>query len=385
MSQAKAREPEVLEPAEAVLRFLASVGPNSEAEFYLRLFRARTPESFATLAVTAAAVEHHGDGVALDLRFLNGLGLTPVVVVGLHEPDSASEHLRELEERLTRAGLRTRRLATDSPPEAIASATAAAAIPLLAAAGGGPGARLEALARMLTALRTHKLIFLDPRGGLEVGGEPLSVLSLSAIAEPPNGNLAHDAYAQRMVEDSRRLIFELVPHRLLVTLTSPLNLLHELFTVKGAGTLLRRGASITRHEGYNGVDMPRLEALLRSSFDKPPAPGLFQRPMRYAYIEESYRGAALVAHTELGGYLSKFAVTREAQGEGIGQDLWNAVTADHKALFWRARAHNPVRAWYERQCQGRFDSAGWTVYVRGLQPEKIAEAIAYALTQPVDF
>jgi acetylglutamate kinase len=155
--------------------------------------------------------------------------------------------------------------------------------------------------------------------------------------------------------------------------------------VKGAGTLLRKGARITRHAGYDGVDLARLQALLASSFGKPIDRAIFDRPLEHAYLEENYRGAALVLETSLGGYLSKFAVEREAQGEGIGQDLWGALTADYASLVWRARAANPIRAWYERQCEGRFETGTWTVYVRSVRPDQISAAIAFALAQPVDF
>jgi bifunctional N-acetylglutamate synthase/kinase len=381
----KPREPAVLEPAEAVLRFLASVGPSSDAELYLRLFRSRAPESFAALTVGAAAIEHHVDGVALDLRFLRSLGLTPLVVLGLHAPDTAAGDRRELQARLVSVGVHCEMLETDAAPERIAAAVTAGAVPLLVATGSGRSQRLELLARMLSALHTHKLILLEPRGGLSVRGARVSVVNLSADYDALCASGELDPGQHVLLDDSRRLIFELVPHRLLVSMTSPLNLMHELFTVKGAGTLLRRGARITRHDGFSGVDRPRLEALLTSSFGKPSNPDLFARPLEHAYVEESYRGAALVVSTALGGYLSKFAVTREAQGEGIGQDLWSVLTADYPALVWRARSENPIRAWYERHCQGRFESGPWTVYVRGVPSEKIAEAIAFALAQPLDF
>ena len=89
--------------------------------------------------------------------------------------------------------------------------------------------------------------------------------------------------------------------------------------------------------------------------------------------------------TPLGSYLSKFAVTREAQGEGIGQDLMSQLVADHPALFWRARPENPVRAWYERSCQGRYAAGRFVVYFRGIEPARIADAIGFALSQPDDF
>ena len=381
----KPREPAVLEPAEAVLRFLASVGPSSDAEFYLRLFRSRAPESFAALSVDAAAIEHHADGVALDLRFLRSLGLTPLVVLGLHAPHTANSDRRELQARLVSAGVQCQALETDAAPERIAAAVNAGTAPLLVATGSGRSERLEVLARVLSALHTHKLIFLGPQGGLSLRGERVSVVNLSADYDALRSSAELDPSQHVLLDDSRRLIFELVPHRLLVSVTSPLNLMHELFTIKGAGTLLRRGARITRHDGFAGVDHARLEALLASSFGKPANPQLFARPLAHAYVEESYRGAALVVRTVLGGYLSKFAVTREAQGEGIGQDLWSVLTTDYSSLVWRARSENPIRAWYERHCQGRFETGAWTVYVRGVPPEKISEAIAFALAQPLDF
>jgi acetylglutamate kinase len=78
-------------------------------------------------------------------------------------------------------------------------------------------------------------------------------------------------------------------------------------------------------------------------------------------------------------------VTREAQGEGIGQDLWSALTADYAALFWRSRSDNPIRDWYERQCQGRYQAGAWTVYFRGLRPSDVPLAIERALAEPLDF
>jgi acetylglutamate kinase len=127
-----------------------------------------------------------------------------------------------------------------------------------------------------------------------------------------------------------------------------------------------------------------LRELLEASFGRSIEPAFFGRPIRNAYVEESYRGAALVADGPRAGYLSKFAVTREAQGEGIGQDLWGALIADYTALVWRARRANPIRAWYERNCQGRFEAGEFTVYFRGLAADDVPEAIHFALAQPID-
>jgi len=170
-----------------------------------------------------------------------------------------------------------------------------------------------------------------------------------------------------------------------VAMTSPLQLLRELFTVRGAGTLVKRGSTIARTDGFTGVDTPRLRALLESSFGRAPSEDFFDRPITRVYLEENYRGAALVLETPLGGYLSKFAVEREAQGEGIGRDLWQLVIADYPAIFWRARPSNPIAPWYTQECDGMARFPEWHVFWRGMPTERIEECIEWALAQPADF
>jgi hypothetical protein len=380
--------PRSLPPAEAVLKFLASVGPGSEAELYLRLFRSRPAERFAVLAIEHDAIEQHGEQVAVDVRFLGELGLYPTLALGLDGGDArASEKLFST---LTRAGVacehvRERARREVDPVAAITAATARGVVPLWTIPGATRHERLRALGQTLAQLSSDKLVFLRPEGGIWLRGSRLSVVNMQVDYDALVLEPALDGATRSLLADVQRLLLEHVPHRLLVALTSPLDLLHELFTVKGAGTLLRKGAIIERHDGYEGVDMSRLTLLLESSFGKPLSPSFSKRPVQHAYVEELYRGAALVMKTELGGYLSKFAVTREAQGEGIGHDLWTALTADYAALFWRARSENPIRTWYERQCQGRYQAGIWTVYFRGLKPADVPLAIERALAEPLDF
>ncbi len=378
-------DPRDLAPAEVVLRFLEGVGTGSEAEFYLRLFRSRPSEQFATIAVLGPALDDDAGSVTFDLQLLHHLGLTPVVLLGLDGDDNAWMRAEQLAHRVGTAGIDTVLLPTSAARNQIATATMHGRIPVVITGGQDRDTRHSELAALLTALRTHKLILLRTEGGLRLDGERMSVVNLSTqfAALCRNGRLS-DA-DQSLLADIRRLVFDLVPHRLLVSLASPLNLLHELFTVRGAGTMLRKGARIERHEGYDGVDVHRLATLLESGFGRPPRAKFFDTPPRHTYVEHTYRGAALVTDTPLGAYLTKFAVTREAQGEGIGQDLWGALVTDHPTLIWRARRDNPIRNWYERQCHGRFDVDAWTVYTRGLQAGQMGDAVAFATAQPVDF
>jgi acetylglutamate kinase len=380
-----------MEPADVVLRFLESVGRRSEAEFYLALFRALPKEGFAAISVDAGVARHAGEAVVLDLRVLAALGLSPLVLLGLLEPTSAIEHAARIVRRLERAGVRAEIVANqpaDDRAGRIAASIAAGVLPVLVLDPQELPTVEDRVARvgaLLTALRTRKLIFLHRPGPLRARGGPVSLVNLTTEFEALHASKELSRKEHLILAGSRRLVLEQVPHKLTVAITSPLDLLRELFTEKGAGTLLRRGSVIERRAGYADLDVVRLRSLLASSFRRDPEPSVFDREVARVYLEEGYRGVAIVAETPLGSYLTKFAVEREAQGEGLGRDLWTEVTADHPTLFWRARAENPVASWYTKQCDGMARSGEWQVFWRGLAPAQIADAIAFALAQPIDF
>jgi acetylglutamate kinase len=177
----------------------------------------------------------------------------------------------------------------------------------------------------------------------------------------------------------------MAPEPLLVSITSPLNLLKELFTVKGAGTLIKPGTAVERRDSYSETDVSKLSALLESSFGRSLDSGFFERPPLAVYFESSYRGAAILLAQAPAPYLSKFAVEPEAQGEGIGNDLWQAILRDFPRLFWRGRPDNPINPWYQSVCDGMVRLPGWNVFWRGIEPSDIATVIAQAESFPPDF
>jgi acetylglutamate synthase len=96
----------------------------------------------------------------------------------------------------------------------------------------------------------------------------------------------------------------------------------------------------------------RARGLFESAFGRPLRAGFFGEPVDRLYLEENYRGIAVIRQTPVGPYLTKFAVDRQAQGEGIGTELWAVLTRDYPAFFWRSRAANPITPWYVKQCEG---------------------------------
>jgi acetylglutamate kinase len=317
-----------------------------------------------------------------------------VVVLGLYAPGpTATENAERLQRRLARVEVPVALVhANTADLGAVAAAKARAGeIPVVFFDRGDATSELARRFAMLGSLsadlQTRKLIFLSRRGGLRPRGadRELPIINLATDYE---GLIATQALRPKQLDllaRARGLLVEATQHRMLVAVTSPLSLLTELFTVKGAGTLIKRGSIVGRHDSYAGVDAARLRALLDSSFGRPVAADFFERPVSRLYLEADYRGAALIVDTPLGAYLTKFAVDREAQGEGIGRDLWQVVVRDYPMLFWRARPSNPIAAWYTQECDGVARFADWHVFWRGLATAKLQACIEWTLAQPPDF
>lgn len=374
----------VPDKADVVLRFLESVGRKAESDFYVQLFRAEPKERFAALSIDANVARYAIDVVALHLKFLADLGLAPVVTLGLFEPTDAQEHAARLLRRLARLGVAASIHAPDAAR--LTAACRAGVIPVVpfgAEHGGSIVARFDALAALLRDLGTLKLIFLHRPGGLRQRDALVPLVNVSTDLPALLASKELSRKERAIVVQAARLIGS-VGHKLLVTVTSPLNLLRELFTVKGAGTLLRRSARVLRFEGYDQLDRDRLEALIASSFGRSPVPEFFTRPVKRIYLEEQYRGCAILSEAPWGAYLTKFATDREARGEGIARDLWDTFHDEHPAIAWRARASNPINEWYTKLADGLVKTPTWWIFWTGISPDLIPDVVRFALAQPVD-
>jgi acetylglutamate kinase len=352
-------------PNRAVLRFLASIGRPAEAELYLSLYRAERPEGFAVISVDPEVMGVAGDALAVDLEFLAELGLSPILALG------GAEQAAQLAGGLAR-------LAEAADPAGAAEIARRGRIPIVLVAGDGD------LAALAAAVATRKVVLLGPHGRMARAGEGISIVDVTSeyddLVAPGALSDAH----RRLLERARALL-DGVPHPMAVAVTSPLDLLRELFTVRGAGTLVRRGTQVSVHTDLAAVDRARLAALVEAAFGRALRSDFFARPIDRIYIAGDYRGAAVVSPSDHGAYLTKLAVDAPARGEGIGRDLWRALTRDLPTFYWRARSDNPIASWYQEQCDGMVKRGAWRIYWRGLEPALIPAAVAAAESAPVDF
>ena len=382
-----------------IARFLESVGQKADVELYLKLFRSQKKESFAVICASERIVNTALDPFHFDLRILAGLGLYPVVLVGLLDARDADKQSQRILEWLLEDEVPAKVIGsgTDLPQEiqtSVRQTLEENTIPIVSLDAAKELAiddRFRLLRTLAASLESRKVIFLSTSAGIEREGAPrISLVNLSADYEHL---LTTSDLPRRHASLLRhvKILLDQLPQRMNVAVVNPLHLLRELFTVSGAGTMIRKGSRIEKHSGLGAVDRGRLTTLLESAFDRALVPGAMEdggmvvAQAEHVYLEENYLGAAILGSTDIAPYLSKFAVNRQAQGEGIGGEIWSMLTRDFPMFFWRARPSNPIVPFYVKQCDGLVRFPEWHVFWRGLAPDKIQAAIAYALALPRAF
>lgn len=399
-----ARTPELPAAAEAVLTFLESVGHRSEAELYLRLFRTLPKPSFAVIVAEAALVRHAIGALTEQVRFLTQLGLVAPVVIGAFDPSGAAHGAERLMKRLPSVGIEPVLFDASLPglDDRVRDVLSEERIPIVRFSpepDGEARARFARVGALAQRLASRKVVLLRRRGGLAVRASgaasphwsakvgPRGILSLVNLRSERD-----ELLAQRVLGKDEQLVLQHVqeilaqgPQGLVVNVTSPFDLLKELFTVRGAGTLVKSGAELECRRGWGDLDLTRVAALLETSFGRVLRPGFFEREPLLVVAEREYRGAVIVHQGRVAPYLTKFAVEPVAQGEGMGQDLFAALAREEPAFFWRARANNPIAGWYAKLCDGLVRTPRWHVFWRGVPTAAVPELVSEALEQPEDF
>lgn len=427
-----------------ITTLLSNIGSRKEVEQYLKQFAGVEADRFAVIKVGGGIVNDQLEALASSLMFLHQVGLYPIVIHGagpqLNEALAEAgietqridglrvttpavleiarkvfhrENLR-LVEALEELGTRARPIMSgvfESRPldpdrlglvgevtrvhvDAIESSIRSGHLPIVACLGETPGGQIlnvnadVAASELALRLKPHKIIFLTPTGGLhDEHGRIISAINLTEDYER--------LMAQPWVEGGMRLklqeikeLLDGLPHESSVSITSPDRLARELFTHKGSGTLVRRGERVRVYESFDGIDRDRLRALLEGCFGRPLAPDYFEtKECHCVYLTDSYRATAILTNEDSPvPYLDKFAVTREAQGAGLGASIWMRMREANPKLFWRSRSENPVNPWYFENAQGSYREDPWTVFWYGLESWDEAETcIERALSLPPTF
>ncbi len=364
-----------------ILEYLQHIGAKKEAEMYLKLFKGVERHRFAIIAIDTQALTVYGKDVAAALSYLSTLGLAPIVV---HNATGALG--KQLVSDIWTNGGKCQAIMAGLYTEgAKAAKNIAAKAKELIGAGTIPVIETEnasaTLKHLLPAIKPGKLVFLNKSGGVKTRkGELLSYVNLpneydkvSEIAAAEYQPLLKTA-AETLKSADWKLHIEIVP---------PNGLLTELFTIKGSGTFVKKGPRIIR-QGSGTADREKIRKVLEESFGKKLNSGYFGSSDTY-FVEENYKGVAVVKEARGVHYIDKIAVLPEVQGEGLARDLITGVMSSCHKVFWRAKPENHINEWYIKLCTGMQKISNWHVYWSSLNAEEIRGAIKYVAEKPADF
>jgi len=175
-----------------------------------------------------------------------------------------------------------------------------------------------------------------------------------------------------------------LPRSSSVAVISASSLQKELFTDNGAGTLIRRGYKLFKHDNIESVGADRVRQVIH---DRDPevqsgvqsVTGVLNalKDTPYTiYGDEPLDVVATVAHPE--GevpVMTKFLVTRSGVLNGVMDNVFNAIRKDHRRLFWTAPAEDENRAWHFERADGSFTRAGRSLFWYGVQEVAEVEKI----------
>lgn len=238
--------------------FLDGIGRREEYEFYIRKFQAAPGSCFAALMPDEAAMEQSDDALAFDLHFLLRLELTPLVLLcGPEAQAMRSRLVRALPATLVAEGARDPEWA--GRIESLLREARQQEKVLAVCAEDVPAADLL---RGLLPSVVRRLHLLRPQGALrDVVGRAVSLHLLQ-------GRNDHRLRpGEEAIVDLAAACLEVAP-AMHISVASPLNLLAELFTVRGKGTVIRRGSVIRHVHGVAELDRARLVALLAEAFGR---------------------------------------------------------------------------------------------------------------------
>jgi hypothetical protein len=371
---------------QTVLSSLSAVGATQEASFYAELFAKDDPERFALILLDPRVLNNPLlESLTSNLQILSNLGLAPTLLIGALDDNRTSVKFQaqRLSRDLDSSGVKSAKLDTKTYGliAEIRRRAQSGIIPILEMTERrGQGG----MAKLINDLRPNKIVSLQPSGGLSLDGVRRRNLRLAEIedfldqATITPGQQTFLRMVQRIEQDANE-------GRRSYVLASPLNLLGELFTTKGSGTLIRRGAAVVRHETLDEIDLLSLSASIDRAFDKPLKPNFLSEPIKTAFLEPDFRAGAIFTELADHPYLSKFWVVPEAQGEGLSRDVWEKICEDIPKFFWRSRRHNPFNDWYITACDGMQVSGDWRVFWKGIDASALPDAIQAAAVAPDDF
>ncbi|KAF4595376.1 arg-6 protein [Ophiocordyceps camponoti-floridani] len=447
LSTTTARNPDWPPPQdgtrEIVTQMISNIGSKREVQQYLKLFTSVSSQKFAVIKVGGAILTHHLGELCRSLLLLYKLGLYPIIVhgagpqlnqlleeagvepqfeEGIRVTDAKTlvvarklfldENLRLLE-RLDDLGIQTRSLGgvliadyldkekwqnvgkiTRVNKAAIEQSIAAGYIPVLTSLAETEDGQLlnvnadVAAAELARALEPLKVVYLSEKGGL-LDGDKNKISQINLDEE--YGHLMSQPWCQygtRLKIRQSKELLDTLPRTSSVAIIHPSNLLKELFTDSGAGTLIRRGFKIQKATSLADFgDAARLKATLirdREGFDAEATVDrwvdfLAENPFT-AYYDESMQCLAIVMPHGNGRAMSTLAtltITKPGWLTNIAENVFAAIKKDYPSLVWTVNEDDENLTWFFDKADGSYKINGSVLFYYGCDVQSEALSPVY--------
>jgi hypothetical protein len=180
--------------------------------------------------------------------------------------------------------------------------------------------------------------------------------------------------AKLKLRESKELL-DLLPRSSSVAVISASSLLKELFTDSGAGTLIRRGYKLFKHNSIDGIGADRFRQVVH---DRDPevlsgsqsVTGVLNDLRKTPYIiygDELLDVVAVVSNPE--GEVPVLTKLLSSRGTlaYVLDDVFDSVKRDHRKLFWTSDAQNENQRWHSDRADGSFTRAGKSLFWYGIR------------------
>ncbi|KAJ6629373.1 acetylglutamate kinase ARG6 [Mycena sp. CBHHK59/15] len=429
---------------DTITRLLYSIGTKREVERHLRIFSSSShpsqPAKFAVIKIGGAVLDEL-DELALSLSFLYRVGLYPVVlhgagpqlndiieregvvpdyIDGIRVTDAKTLQIARrvfLEENLKLVGA-LEKLGTRARPITSGVFTAdyldkekyglvgkitkidkrpleasirAGALPILTSLAESPDGQILnvnadiAAGELAKELEPLKIVFLNEKGGMFHGvtGEKLDVINLDEeydqlMKEP------WVKYGTKLKLREFKELLDHLPRSSSVAVISASMLQKELFTDSGAGTLIRRGYKLFKHNSIESLGADRFRQVVHdrdpevlSGFQS--VTGVLSEMKKTPYTiygDEPLDVIAIVSHPEgETPVMTKMLSSRSGVLNNVMDNVFSAIKKDHRRLFWTAQADDENRGWHFERADGSFTRAGKSLFWYGVQDVAEVERI----------
>lgn len=429
----------------ALIELMSQFGNTREALTYMKRYGNIEPHKFAIIKVGGGVLEDELDELVSAISFMSYMGLTPIIVHGagpqldkaISETGVPVERIdgkrvtspaimkvvrhvmyevnHKLQDALEARGIRARGFQhgifecdyLDKEKfglvgkigkvnlDALIKATKSGTIPIIPPLGESQTGQMmninadtatNALAR---AIQPMKVVFVTPSGGLwDAKGDVIPAVNLVTDYDHLMKQNWLEGGMRLKLQEIKGLLDDL-PATASVSITSTKKLTRELFTYKGAGTMVRQGEEMIIEQSLTGKKQSQAKALLETCFERTLQDGYFDKGDQDYIWSTSHRALAVIAKGVDGiPYLDKFAVTPEAQGVGLGASLWIEILKRHPKLYWRSRTNNPINNWYISKADAmvRAKGSGWLFLSYGIEdPDILGKCQNNARSKPTDW